>query len=83
MPKFYRSFGEFRRRALRDPSTYLGGALLIGAVGVTLFVDAEALDEYEKRVAHIVPILLGFMGVYNLCLRGAGGGDPPTGGPQP
>ena len=80
MPRFYRSFGEFRRRALRDPSTYLGGALLLGAVLATFFFSEAELDEYQGRVSHIVPIGLGLMGVYNLWRRGgSGGGDPPTG----
>lgn len=69
---FHRSFAELRRNAFSEWSTWLG----IAAVCIALlsFTSAE-LAEYEARVGHAAPIVLGLLGVFGILKRDRGRPD--------
>ena len=66
---WHRSWAEFRRRALREWSTRLGVVLVLVALAATFVFDSGELAEYEKRVGHAGPIVLGIIGVLGILKR--------------
>ena len=73
---WHRSWREFRHAALREWSTRLGILLVLAALVATFFFDSGELAEYEARVSHAGPIVLGILGVLSILKRDAPR-DPP------
>lgn len=75
--RFHRSWSELKTRALREWSTWIGIVLVVAALVATFAFTSAELAEYEARVGHAGPIVLGIVGVLGILKRDKRGGDQP------